>query len=30
MYEEGFSDVEIAKKLNMGKGEIQLVLEMNK
>ncbi|MDP4093828.1 MAG: hypothetical protein Q8920_10750 [Bacillota bacterium] len=28
--EEGFSDIEIAKKLNMGKGEVQLVLDMNK
>ena len=28
--EKGMSSMEIAKKLNMGKGEIQLVLELNK
>jgi len=28
--DEGLSSTEIAKKLNMGKGEIQLVLELNK
>lgn len=27
---EGFDDTEIAKKLKMGKGEIQLILEMNR
>jgi len=26
----GFSDTEIAKRMNIGKGEIQLILEMNK
>jgi hypothetical protein len=28
--EKGISDTEIAKSLNMGKGEVQLILEMNK
>ena len=27
---DGFNDTEIAKKLNMGKGEIQLIMELNK
>lgn len=27
---DGFNDTEIAKKLSMGKGEIQLILEINK
>lgn len=29
LFDEGLSDVEIAKRLNMGKGEVQLIVGMN-
>ena len=30
LYKSGLSEIEIAKKLGMGKGEVQLILEVNK